>query len=210
MKDQKVMWNDIHHDGMLDDLRFTPSDFVKSIAPLIPVSSKVLELGCGSGGDARFLKSLRHEVCATDFSDIAIEKNKADSEGVNFLTVDMSKKLPFDDGSFDVVYANLSLHYFDDQTTASLFNEINRVISSGGKLIYRCKSIYSQKEKVGAQEIAPNVFMQDGHLRHLFSIEYSASLLDGAGFDALRNEYTEGMAYGKYSYFVEAVAVKRA
>lgn len=210
MNDQKTMWDDIHEQGSLDNLRFKASEFVKKIEPEILNSSSILELGCGSGGDARYLAGLGHEVCATDFSKIAIEKNRQDSAGVDFGILDMSKALPFGDEQFNVVYANLSLHYFDDKTTRSLFSEIHRVLSIEGKLIFRCKSIYSQSEKHGAEEIAPNIFMQNGHLRHLFSREYAEKLLQRNEFKVLRNEYTDGVVYGKQAHFVEGVAKKRA
>ena len=45
---------------------------------------------------------------------------------------DHIKLLPFEDNSFDVVFANLSIHYFDCNTTMQLSDEIWRILKSGG------------------------------------------------------------------------------
>ena len=47
----------------------------------------------------------------------------------------MSKPLPFEADTFDVVFAILSIHYFDEKTTIALSGEIQRVLKPGGLLI---------------------------------------------------------------------------
>ncbi len=146
-------------------------------------------------------------IVATDFSDVVIAQNTVQFPEIDFRVLDMTLALPFGDSEFDVVYANLSLHYFDDTTTHAIFREIARVLAPGGRLFYRCKSIHSQSEKRNAIEIEPNLYDKDGHLRHLFSTEYAADVANGL-FRLDRNEYTEGEVYGHSAYFVEVEATK--
>ena len=111
--------------------------------------------------------------------------------------------MPFEDAEFDYVFANLSLHYFNDEVTRTVFAGIARVLKPGGVLYFRCKSVQSIEEKNDAVEIEADVFMRKGHLRHLFSTEYIEDITRGL-FDLEKNEYYEDMAYGHHSYFVEA------
>jgi SAM-dependent methyltransferase len=168
---QKAHWNDIHQQGSMDTYRSEPSEFVRSVTSEIEPHSTVLELGCGTGGDARFLADLGHKVVATDFSDVVIAENAKHYSDIDFRTVDTSEGLPFPDDSFGVVFANLSLHYFDDQVTHAVFAEIHRVLGGNGKLIFRCKSIYSDQEKQGSEEVGSDIYLLRGHLGHLFCSE---------------------------------------
>ena len=85
--------------------------------------------------------------------------------------------------------------------------ELPVYLQGGGRLFFRCKSIYSESEKINAIEITPDIYDKDGHIRHLFSTDYVKGVTSGL-FTLQRNEYTEGDAYGRPSYFVEVEATK--
>ena len=64
---------------------------------------------------------------------VELSKQKvAPSTKITFEIVDLTKPLPFADQSFDAVYFHLALHYFDNQKTIEVFNEIHRVLKTGG------------------------------------------------------------------------------
>ena len=44
----------------------------------------------------------------------------------------MSETFPYEDDLYDVVYAHLSVHYFNFEITQQLFSEIYRVLKPGG------------------------------------------------------------------------------
>ena len=96
-------------------------------------SGKCLELGCGVGQYSKRLMEYGYEVTSTDISEIAIEKVKEFNNDTKI--VDMSEKLPFEDESYDIVFASLSIHYFDDKTTKELMSEIKRVLKKDGLFI---------------------------------------------------------------------------
>ena len=206
--DQKELWNRIHGEGGIGEYGIRPSDFALKVAPRLEGSVRLLELGCGAGGDAVYFAEQGHMVTATDFSQIAIERAAAKPSDVDFQVLDIGEEFPFADGSFDIVYANLSLHYANDAGTRAIFGRIAQVLADDGRLLFRCKSIYSEFEKMDATEIAPNVWDKRGHVRHLFSTDYVEDVTNGL-FRLVCNEYTTGGAYGYESYFVEAEAVKR-
>ncbi|PFG31885.1 class I SAM-dependent methyltransferase [Paramicrobacterium agarici] len=56
-----------------------PSAAAERLAARLPPHSRVLEIACGTGADARYLASLGHEVVAFDFSWVAIERARQES-----------------------------------------------------------------------------------------------------------------------------------
>ena len=135
--DQKQRWNLRHRKNKVELQE--PTAFAKEVALLTHSNGKLLEVGCGTGSDAYFFAQQGMIVTATDFSDVAIANNKEkySSPNVLFQVMDMSKKLPFSDKEFDVVYSRLSLHYFTDSVTKSIFKEINRILKPHGSMFYR-------------------------------------------------------------------------
>ena len=61
-----------------------------------------------------------YNVVSADISNIAL--NKVKEFNSNVVNVDMRKELPFENDKFDIVFANLSIHYFSDKETKYLIN----------------------------------------------------------------------------------------
>lgn len=96
-------------------------------------SGKCLDLGCGIGQYSKELMNYGYEVTSSDISLIALEKVKEFND--NTIRIDMNEKMPFKDKTFDLVFANLSIHYFSDNDTKKLMNEIKRVLKDGGLFV---------------------------------------------------------------------------
>lgn len=47
----------------------------------------------------------------------------------------MTDKLKFNDNEFDIVFANLSIHFFNEKDTQNLLNEIHRILKPNGLFI---------------------------------------------------------------------------
>lgn len=136
--DPKDYWNKKHICYASKDWIDKPTIFSQFAIQYFPKTGSLLDLGAGHGQDSRFFAKKGYSVTGTDFSETALKflKEKADKEGLKIKTeqVDLSKDLPFGNESFDIVYAHLSLHYFDQKTTVKLFKEIHRVLKPGGVL----------------------------------------------------------------------------
>jgi SAM-dependent methyltransferase len=104
-------------------------------------ASRVLEVGCGSGGITRRL------VAETGASAVGVDINPhgidaaaaaARREGlsarVSFELVDAGKRLPFADASFDALFCNDAINHLPDR--ASLFVDWHRVLKPGGRLLF--------------------------------------------------------------------------
>ena len=71
---------------------------------------KCLDLGCGIGQYSKKLMEYGYNVISAVISEIALKKVSEFNE--NIRKFDMSEELPFENNSIDLVFANLSIHYF--------------------------------------------------------------------------------------------------
>jgi ubiquinone/menaquinone biosynthesis C-methylase UbiE len=103
-------------------------------------NKKVLDIGCGLGGPCRMLSERYNcETYGIDMSPDYIEAAKKLSALVsannasNFVVGD-ALNLPFEDGSFDVVWTQHVQMNIEDKRR--FYSEINRVLANGGSFIY--------------------------------------------------------------------------
>ena len=165
--------------------------------------STLLDLGCGNGRDSIFFSRNGLKVTAIDFSSVAINKLKMDNPAIHWILGDI-RNTEFKEKSFDVVFSHLSLQYFDDPTTNQILDNVYKILANNGLLFIKCKSVddelYGQGEKVGE-----DMFWME-HLRHFFSKDYMAKLLDK--FKIIKITKTTSRYHGKKSSFIEAIASK--
>ena len=107
--------------------------WIKDYKQYFSGKGKCLDLGCGIGQYSKELINYGYEVISADISDIALQKVQEFNN--NVIKVDMKENLPFSNDSFDLVFANLSIHYFSDQITKNLINEIKRILKKDGLFI---------------------------------------------------------------------------
>lgn len=129
---KKYNIEDIKTDGWLDDF----SNIIDNS------STPILDLGCGSGNDTLYLINKGKQVISCDQSLNAIDNIKRNfPEIYDTKCFNMLDGIPFNDNSFDVVIADLCLHYFKEEDTFRVLNEIKRVLTKNGYLIFRVNSI---------------------------------------------------------------------
>jgi SAM-dependent methyltransferase len=145
----------------------------------------VLELGCGFGHDAARLADAGFEVTALDFSAEAIERARERYwDRATFLVADMTQPLPFPDGRFDAVMANVAVHMFPLETTRALFAEIGRVVRSGGLFLFHVNAhddrpLRARRRPV-ARELEPDYVLEKaGQTVRFFPRELLLELLRG-------------------------------
>jgi SAM-dependent methyltransferase len=129
----------------------------------VPVSGEILELGCDTGRDTKFLIERGFRVIATDISRTALDQAQLSAPSATFLEDDLKDSFPFSNGKFGVVLARLSLHYFTWQTTMKIVSEIHRCLTDGGLLICRLNSVNDANHgSIGFEEIEPNYYRANG------------------------------------------------
>lgn len=207
MNDQKKLWNKAHSEEKIHHYSKNPTDFALKVLSLTHPNSNILELGCGVGNDSITFANAGHEILATDLSEIAVKQNKerfGEVSNLHFEVLDMSQPFQLEAKTFDVVYARLSLHYFQDTITKRIFEDIHSVLKPGGLLCFMCKStndvLYGKGDK-----IEDDMFENEGHVRHFFSKEYANECL-GDKFKIVELEEKTELLYGKTSSFIEVIA----
>lgn len=141
-KSFKNYWNDEYWRKNLEKNKGKRLDFLEDIwldkyseiINNIP-KGKVLDLGCGLGQYTKYFIDKGFEVISADISINALNKLKENIPEANIMQIDMRQKIPFEENSFVIVFANLCIHYFNKEDTERLIKEIKRIIKKDGYFI---------------------------------------------------------------------------
>lgn len=98
---------------------------------------RVLGLASGGGQQMPIFSKLGAQCTVFDYSDKQLQAEKMVAERENYqiqiIKGDMSKRLPFDDESFDIIFHPVSNAFVED--VYHIWNECYRVLKKGGRLL---------------------------------------------------------------------------
>lgn len=94
-------------------------------------SLKLLDLGCGVGTYETLLNGHVGSVTGIDVSEQSIEKARQNNPQNTYLSYD-GRKLPFEDNSFDAVFAICVMHHVPVENWSGFVAEAMRVTRKGG------------------------------------------------------------------------------
>lgn len=157
---------------------------------------KVLDLGCGDGSNIPFLQSVNAQIVAIDYSQVAIDKI-GKKWSVNAFVHDMRDSLPFGESTFDVILADLSLHYFSSPDTTRVVDELYRVSKDKGVLIARVNSVNDIKHGSGVGvEVERCFYNMQGRLKRFFDKEmiyevFKDRFVVGKAVETSTSKYTD-------------------
>lgn len=132
---------------------------------------RALDLGCGIGQYTNYLIQKGFKVTAGDISIEALNNLAKNVHEAAIKQLDMSNPLLFSDNSFDLVFANLSIHYFDSKTTVNLLKEIKRILKDGGYFIGSVNSTKTFKYIKEPVELEKNYYFESGRYVRLWDKE---------------------------------------
>ena len=165
-------WSEIKEEG--------PNPFAVKLIQLYNSREKpkLLELGCGDGRDLQLFIENGFDVSAIDIATKSIEKLKDRFGKKANIYCKNIKNMDFENNSFDIIYAHLTLHYFTKEETDNIFNKIYNLLKINGIFFVKCKS---NKDKLCNDsqgiKIAENIYFR-GHFRHFFTLDYLKSILN--------------------------------
>ena len=144
----------------------------------------LLDLGCGVGQYSKYFSDKGFEVTSADISERALEYLSAKMPQISTVRLDMTETLPFADKSFDVVFANLSIHFFSKAETEALIGEIKRILKDDGIFVGSCNSSAAYKYiEHKSSVIEDGFYLEDGGR--------SVRLFDKAQFDYFFRDWRE-------------------
>ena len=141
----------------------------------------ILEIGCGNG--ALWLENMNHipphvHITLSDISDGMLRdaKNSINDERFSFSCFN-AENIPFEDESFDVVYANHMLFYCENIDL--VLKECHRVLKKSGKLICSTYSKRHMKEITElVQEFDKDIVLSSDVLYERFGLDNGNNILN--------------------------------
>ena len=183
-------WDNVHKEYNRATIKV--DDWLEKFDDIIMGTQKpILDLGCGGGNDTLYLISKGKQVISCDQSPSAINNiRKNFPEVYDAKCFNMLDGLPFEDEAFDVVIADLCLHYFLKTDTEKILNDIRRILTPGGHLILRVNSINDVLHGAGqGPEIEHHVFEMEGKtIKRFFNEEDIRSFFKDFTIEYLKEE----------------------
>ena len=163
-------WNKDYYEKNYYKLDDITQIWVKDYEYLLKNKGKVLDLGCGMGEFTKYFLNNGYETISIDISEKALSILNSNIDNATTICLDMSKGLPFDNCSFDIVFSNLSLHFFDDSTTSFIISEIHRILKNNGLIIGSVNTEESIKKlKKDVIKIEDNYYINNGICQRIWT-----------------------------------------
>ncbi len=135
---------------------------------------RALDMGCGSGQNTRLLLDRGFEVTAIDISERALELCKRMAPEARVQRADVREGLPFAGDCFELIVADLSLHYFPWDMTDAIFKDLASQLVPGGLFAGRFNSARDADYGAGTGEPVrgdSNLLIVDGIEKRFFTRE---------------------------------------
>tara|TARA_B100001765_G_C19484798_1_gene330716 strand:+ start:522 stop:1265 length:744 start_codon:yes stop_codon:yes gene_type:complete len=128
-KEESIISDEIYS-NYYSEIERTSKKFTRDIVDIVKETKILLDIGCGTGLNANFLKEKGYEIYGIDVSQIAIDKfNK---KGFKGKIMDISQTLKFEENFFDVVFASEVIEHVS--YTEGFLKEVKRILKPGGIL----------------------------------------------------------------------------
>jgi len=173
------------------DVKLTPVKFVPHEWFGDFKGKKLLGLASGGGQQIPIFTALGAECTVLDYSDeqLASEKMVAERENykVNIVKADMTKALPFEDESFDIIFHPVSNCYIE--SVEPVFKECYRILKKGGILLCGLDTIINYILDENEEKVTfSNVLLIDNN----GAVTVGAPAINGASVEAKVLKHVKG------------------
>lgn len=152
-------------------------------------TENVLEIAAGTCAFGRMIAPHVANITELDATAAMLAIGRQENEKVNIHNADYvigtAEQLPFENGSFDIVISRLAFHHFVNADI--VFNEMRRVLKSGGKIVIA--DMVARNEPYGNIADEYERLRDPSHVRCLTEKEV-ISLADKYGFTVLYKSLT--------------------
>lgn len=144
-------------------------------------NGRILDLGCGTGRLAGYMRAKGFEVVGVDLSENMLGIAKKNYPGIGFIRADM-REVEFGEGSFDAVCLAYSIFHFEKPEARGILERANAFLKSGGFLF-----LIVQEGEGEVFESDP-LFPEDKIFLSLYSEKEIGGIVREAGFRTVRIE----------------------
>ena len=153
----------------------------------VRTGDRALDLGCGDGSFTPVLAEAGASAAGVDVAAAAIERAARRHPGLDFRLVPFDGALPFEDGTWDLIWASEVIEHVAD--TARWLSEVRRVLAPSGRLLLTTPSHGRLRLALGGVErFSPPL----GDHLHLYTKRSLSVLLEEFGFGEVRVRTASG------------------
>jgi SAM-dependent methyltransferase len=174
-------WNEAYDEGNPPWHTGRPQAELVAAEQAGEIAGRILDVGCGTGVEARYLGSAGHEVVGIDFSESAIDtaRDRTDCPAVSFLVGDALALSDRDLDDFDTVVDCGMLHTLHEQDRTAYAAELSSVFDEGGRAV--CLEFgVDAPDDWGPTPLSP------GDMRRTFGDEWTVDIVEPVPFETAR------------------------
>lgn len=137
-----------------------PVESIEKLIKLLPPKAKIIDIGCGSGRDAKIFNSIGADVLGIDFCSNLIEIAKLQAPSSEFELMDI-EKMNFPASSFDGAWAACSLGHISKIAFPDVLKKIHFILRERGYFYIALKK--------GLGETLENDVRYNGNIKKFWS-----------------------------------------
>jgi SAM-dependent methyltransferase len=133
--DRTTWWDESYEAGEVPWDAGRPQPQIVALERSGRIDGRILDVGCGTGVETRYLADRGYEVVGVDFSAPAIEhaRDQTDADNASFLVGDALELPNLDLGEFDTVVDCGMFHTLDRADRTAYTRAISSVLGPGGR-----------------------------------------------------------------------------
>jgi 2-polyprenyl-3-methyl-5-hydroxy-6-metoxy-1,4-benzoquinol methylase len=171
------LWRDLPAQLNLPDFELR----LRYLLDEVPAGGRVLDIGCGDGSFTAALAEAGVTAVGVEVAIAAHERATTQHPSLDFRLATIGGPLPFEDSSFDVVWATEVIEHVAD--TARWLSEVRRVLAPRGRLLITTPSHGRIRVAFGGLERFSDPL---GDHLHLYTRRSLARLLADFDFDQVQ------------------------
>jgi ubiquinone/menaquinone biosynthesis C-methylase UbiE len=188
-------------EGLPDELE--PPSFERRLAFLrgwVRAGDRALDVGSGAGDFTAALAEAGAVPIGVEVAEAALTRARRRHPDRDFRLVPLDGPLPFQDGSFELVWASEVIEHVTD--TARWLSEVRRVLVPSGRLLLTTPSHGRMRVALGGVDRFSDPL---GDHLHLYTKRSLRTLLDEFGFAQIEVRALEGPPLLRRSLFASAI-----